>query len=117
MSRDATASSLSVYSGELITVSRLHETSSGSSPVVPAPAAFLLLPLMLNTTIGGVSQSYTHSPPIAGLCLGVSSASSKLAQSGLGLNPASPRKALGKKETLSVGYILSPWSVYGDFVG
>ena len=97
VSHDATASSLSVYSSELITVSRLNEISSGSSPDVPAQAAFLLLPLMLNATIGDVSQSYAHSPPIAGLCLGVSSASSKLAQPGLGLDPASPVKALGKR--------------------
>ena len=75
------------------------------------------VPMLSTATIGDVSQSYTHSPPIAGLCLGVSSASSKLAQPGLGLNPASPRKALGKWGTLSVSYILSPWSVYGDFVG
>ena len=117
MSRDAAASSLSVYSGDLITVSRLNETSSGSSPVIPAPAAFLLLPLMLNATIGGVLQSYTRSPPVAGLCLGVSSASSTLAQAWAGSRSSLACQGSGDVGTLSVSYILSPWSVYGDFVG
>ena len=42
-------------------------------------------------------RSYAHSLPSTGLCLGVSSASSSLAQPGLGVNPALPRKALRKR--------------------
>ena len=54
MSRDATASSLSVCSGELITVSRLNETPSGSSPDVPAQAACSVTPT-------GVDQPFRYS--------------------------------------------------------
>ena len=49
--------------------------------------------------VGVVSgRNDNHTQPIAGLCLGVTSASSSLAQPGLGLNPAPPRKALGKRK-------------------
>ena len=43
-------------------------------------------------------QGYSRAQPNAGLCLSISSASSSLAQPGMGVNPASPRKSLGKRK-------------------